>query len=83
MIPLPNEAAEGAPWDLFSSNETFGVVLTRKVRQPARVLQEPLESIEQRPPVAFPVQTIPGISSSTPISQLIITDAEVDSKTNK
>lgn len=55
-LPLPIEASEGAPWYSFSSEETIGVVLTRKVDLPALVLQEPLEAITPPSAIVYPIQ---------------------------
>ena len=51
LIPLPEEAAIGAPWNIFSSDETIGVMLTRRVRQPAQILQKPFEEQTPVPPL--------------------------------
>jgi len=61
LIPLPDEAAEGAPWSIFSSDETIGVILTRKVSQPAQVLQEPLEDPTLPAPLVLPLHHSPLI----------------------
>ena len=55
-LPLPIEAAEGAPWYSFSSEETIGVVLTRKVDLPALVLQKPIEAITPPSAIVYPLQ---------------------------
>jgi len=62
-IPLPVEAAEDAPWKGFNSSETVGVILTRKVKQPPLVLQEPVEAIVPPPPLAYPIR-IPVVIQS-------------------
>ena len=59
LLPLPDEAVEGGPWSMFSSEETIGVILTRCVKQAAVTLQEPEEEITPVPAIVKAIRKLP------------------------